>query len=461
MVPVSIYGSARCLGVTFRVLLFFALSGCISEDIIEPQQAQPPQIPPTIPVPSCSTFVISGYTDRISYYPGEKIQVFVESNQSIALCELTIFTVTGDSIFSVQSAVPIAPTLSADASQSGFNYTVAGEFIVPELKSGVYLIEDKIPFIIKTNERVDMMVVYPSNTANAYATSGGKSSYSAHERPAVLSFQRPIRLQSLSEVCLRWFSTLSDVSVGYVADVDMDSFENIQSARMLVIAGHSEYWTRAARKNFDAFVDAGGDALILSGNTMWWQVRYSEDGTKLICYKDSVADPLNDPALKTIQWNTPSLDYSILSSIGAHFPNGGYGLKNDLGWNGYKIVAPESPLFEGLGLNKGDTISLPTLEYDGSPIMGYDQEGYPVIDKEALGFEKIELLGFDKGYRAAETVATFIVFQKTLQSGIVINTASTDWCSSGGMGGVSGNAIRTITHNAIKKLLNNDAVFIQ
>ena len=461
MVSVSINGSARFFRASFRALLFLALSGCISEDIIEPQQAEPPPVPPPIPAPSCSAFVISGYTDRISYYTGEKIQVFIESNQGVALCGLTIFTVMGDSIFSVPAAVTIAPTLSADASQHGFNYTVAAEFMVPELKSGVYLIEDKIPFIIKTDGAVDVMVVYPSNTANAYATSGGKNFYSAQQRPPVLSFQRPIPLQSLSEVCLRWFSTLRDISVGYVADVDMDAFENIRYARMLVVPGHSEYWTRAARKNFDAFVNAGGDALILSGNTMWWQVRYSEDGTKLICYKDSVADPLNDPTLKTIQWSSPSLDYSILSSIGAHFPNGGYGLKNDLGWNGYKIVTPESPLFEGLGLNKGDILPLPSLEYDGSPISGFDSAGYPIIDKGALGFEKIELLAFDKGYRAAETVATFIVFQKTREAGVVINTASTDWCSSGGMGGMSGNAIRTITHNAMKKLLNNDPVFTQ
>ena len=33
-----------------------------------------------------------------------------------------------------------------------------------------------------------------------------------------------------------------------------------------------------------SITNTGGHALILSGNTMWWQVRYNEDKTKLICY---------------------------------------------------------------------------------------------------------------------------------------------------------------------------------
>jgi hypothetical protein len=168
-----------------------------------------------------------------------------------------------------------------------------------------------------------------------------------------------------------------------------------------------------------------------------------------------------DPLLKTIEWDKTSLQYPIVSSIGADFPRGGYGMKNDNGWNGYKIATPSSPLFEGLGLKRGDILSLPSLEYDGAPIVGFDQEGYPILDEESLNFEKIELLAFDRGFRATETTATFIVFQRTKDSGIIINTASTDWCSSSGMGGKSANAIKRITYNALHKLVNSMQVFMQ
>jgi hypothetical protein len=274
-----------------------------------------------------------------------------------------------------------------------------------------------------------------------------------------VSFARPVALQSLSEQCLKWFTTLAEFEVGYVADVDMDDYQNMAQSKVLVVAGHSEYWTRTARENFDRFVDAGGHALILSGNTMWWQVRYSDDKKKLICYRNVDADPVVDPLFKTIEWNSPSLGYSILSSIGAHFPLGGYGLRSDNGWNGYKIVTPESPLFEGLGLKKGDIIPLPSLEYDGAPITGYDDQGYPILDKESLNFERAEILAFDKGFRGSETTATFLVFQKSSGSGIVVNTATTDWCSDNGIGGASKEIIKGITYNALKKLVHRDVIF--
>ena len=441
------------------IFIFLGLMGCLSDDPIAPDPF-PPEPPRSAFL--CAPFINTGYCDKLSYHPGERMQVFFESSQPVTLCRITLFSLSGDSVFSIASTLPKVPQLSADASVNGYDYPVAVEFTVPELKSGIYLIENKIPFIVKTQEAVDIVVVYPSNTANAYAVSGGKSLYSAiTQRPTAVSFQRPIALQSLSEFCLKWFTSLTDLRIGFVADMDMDNYENIAHAKVLVIPGHSEYWTRPARKNFDQFVGLGGHALILSGNTMWWQVRYSEDKKKLICYKDVLTDPIHDLLLKTIEWNSPSLKYSILSSIGAHFPNGGYGLRDDRGWNGYKIVTPTSPLFEGLDLKKGDIFPLPSLEYDGSPLSGYDEGGYPILDLGALNFEKVELLAFDKGYRVTETTGTFIVFQKAITSGIIINTASTDWCSANGMGGRSEKTIKAITYNALMKLVNNEVIFSQ
>ncbi len=444
-----------CRFYAFFCLLF--LAGC-SPELTEPEPVPVPDPDvevPELPTLLCKPFVTGGYTDQVSYLPGDKARVYFQSTRGSELCRIDVFDLAGDSVFSTSSIIPIATGFPTDASENGYRYPVAAEFSVPALQSGMYLIENRIPFIIKTDEPVDALVIYPSNTANAYAESGGKSLYSRQERPPKVSFHRPIPLESLSEVCLKWFTQLEDFTFGYIADSDMDFYENIAKAKVLVIAGHSEYWTRQARLNFDRFVDGGGHALVLSGNTMWWQVRYTEDGSGLICYKDDSLDPIADPLLRTINWHEAKLEYPILSSIGAHFPLGGYGKQNDKGWNGYKIPSPLSPLFDGLNLIRGDIISLPTLEYDGAPITGYDAEGFPVLDTDALGFEKVELLGFDLGFRVVETTATFMIFRKTASSGIIINTASTDWCSSYGMGGPSGNAIKRITHNALYKLVHD------
>jgi len=265
-------------------------------------------------------------------------------------------------------------------------------------------------------------------------------------------------LQQSSLECLTWFSEMKDLDIAYIVDKDLEDYETVKRGKILVIIGHSEYWTRGARQNFDKFINDGRHVLVLSGNTMWWQVRYTNDGTGLICYKNDI-DPAEDPMQKTINWSNSSLQFSILSSIGADFPHGGYGLKSDNGWDGLKIVNEHSPLLQGLSLHQGDIISCPTMEYDGAPLTGFDENGYPVLDKDALNFEKVELIGFDRGFRVNETIGTFIVLQKTSTSGIVVNTSSMDWCSENGMGGTSGTEIKKITLNAIQKLLRGETLF--
>jgi hypothetical protein len=78
-----------------------------------------------------------------------------------------------------------------------------------------------------------------------------------------------------------------------------------------------------------------------------------------------------------------------------------------------------------------------------------------------LNFDQIELLAYDRGFRVVDTYGTFIVFRRKSASGVVINTASTDWCSSGGMGGVHGDMIKKITLNALTKLKNGETVFTE
>ncbi len=419
---------------------------------------------PVIPIPTepCSPSVNSGYVEKFSYLPGEKMKAFIHSNKDTDPCRLDVYDIYGHVAFSVRAILKTQNVTNPDPSIQGYGYSHASEFEIPSgTKSGIYLIEKKIPFVIRTLQSVDLTIVYPSNTDNAYAIAGGKSLYSK-PKSSIVSFHRPMELQWQALTGLKWFATLNNLSINYISDSDMDDYASIQNSKIIVLVGHSEYWTRKARKNFDRFVDEGKHAIILSGNTMWWQVRYATH--QMICYKsfdlNSEKDPIADPLLNTVQWDHPSLQYSILSSIGADFPRGGYGLQTDKGWDGYKIVSPQSPLLEGLNLQKGDIISLPSGEYDGAPISSFTADGYPEIDNSILNFHQVELIGFDKGARGGkETIGTFIVFQKTQASGIIVNGASYDWCSYRGIGGRDGDKIKKITLNAISKLLNKQKVF--
>lgn len=453
--------SVRRASISLFFALMVLLSSCSDNPGEEPEPEKPDPAGP-LPENACGPNVIEGYTDKLSYTVDEEITAYLQSNAVVSACKLTIYNANGEEAFSVASALTRQTTSGDEPYAKGFGFVPTVKFKLPkDVPGGFYLLEKKIPFVVRTSGAVDLMIVYASNTANAYATSGGKSLYtSPPNKPTQVSFHRPIPLEAFSGQCLRWFEELPGFSIGYVVDSDLDYYDRIKDAHTLVIIGHNEYWTRAARLNFDRFVDEGGDAVILSGNTMWWQVRYADDGKTLLCYKD-VEDPETDPLYKTKNWNNPLLDYSITSSIGADFPRGGYGVRDDQGWNGFKIVNQDSPLFDGMNLTNGQVILCPTVEWDGAPIASFDSNGYPVIDNSVLNFDQIELLAFDRGFRVTDTYGTFIAFRRKPTSGVVINTASTDWCSSAGMGGPHGDKIKKITLNALTKLKNGETIFTE
>ncbi len=433
------------------MVLFFG--ACENNDLrMSPALPAPPAV-------ACAFSYSYGYTDRVSYFPGETVKAFIQSKDNIPACKLDVYRINGEFAFSVTSPMSVQITRENAPSINGYGLLPTVDIkLEPNLKSGIYLIERQTPFVVKPLTPVDVLVVYPSNTANAYCESGGKSLYTITDKPSAVSFLRPIPVPFNAEYGLKWFSSLPDYKIGFVADVDLDSYDNIQNSKVLVITGHSEYWTRKAREHFDRFVNEGRHALILSGNTMWWQVRYSQDRTKLVRYY--LNDPETDPLMRTVNWCNQSLQYPIINSIGADFNHGGYGLKTDNGWDGYKIANPASPLLMGTGLKRGDILNLPSGEYDGAPISGFDTDLYPMLNPDSLKFNKIELIGFDRGSRfGKETIGTFIVFKRTATSGIIVNAASYDWCSARGMGGQDGDRIQRITRNALNNLLTGQPVF--
>jgi hypothetical protein len=449
----------RRTGVRFVVLLIVVLQSCRDNDKVAP-------VP--VSLSPCESAVIAGYTDKTSYFPGDEIEVFLHASSRID-CGLRFYSAKGSPVFSSNVSL-LEQTVQGDEPwKNGFKYLLTAKIKLPQtLASGIYSIENRISFIVKSSQPADLTVVYPINTINAYCSSGGKSLYGFNSTDNVasvqVSFLQPIESpveQGECIECLKWFPFLSNLKINYITDVDLVNYSSFQQSKVLVIIGHSEYWPRLARTHFDQFVNEGKHAIILSGNTMWWHARYTAAKDALICHRDAVKDPEPDPLMKTILWSDPMLQYPIINSIGADFAHGGYGLQVDNGWDGYKIVNPLSPLLEGTSLKRGDVVALPTGEYDGSLVKEFDRDGFPILNNDLLKFEKLELIGFDRGTRGGkETIPTFIVFQRTKTSGVIVNAGSNSWCSMVGIGSVDqGDKIKIITRNAIYKLVAGENVF--
>ena len=426
---------------------------------------------------------IWGYTDKMSYSPGDSIHIFLGSDTLLLNQNIPFSDINGNIIFSVKTDVKKQGIQNEKPWQNGFGLIENYALLVPaNLKSGIYLINQQIPVVIKSaSKKADITIVYPSNTANAYSNMGGKSFYEpaspdlryiAHE----LSFQRPQTLDFFSQYFLAWFCTLPGYSVQYIADIDLDDYSAFAGSRLLIIPGHSEYWTRKARTNFDHFVNTGHNALVLSGNTMWWQIRYSDDKTKEICYKDINLDKdtVSDKSLTTTLWNKPLLKYPIINSIGGSYDYAGevdLSIKSgetnvSSAFHGYKIVQPSSPLLEGTGLKKGSVIHFDTHEYDGISLQWNKASSSIQYNRSLLPNTrqyKYEVIGYDSLSAPASngnfSAAVLLVYQPNPQSGTIVNSCTTNWCAYNGMGYQDGDKIKKITINAIEKSLAGKSLF--
>ncbi|HEY9001062.1 MAG TPA: N,N-dimethylformamidase beta subunit family domain-containing protein [Mucilaginibacter sp.] len=470
------------------LLLLFAFSRCKKESVApgsNPIVTTP--VPPVVssdylgqysatetasglmPEPDFIAKIIKCYSDKLTYYPGDTVTLYISG--AISSNQLITFTDAAEKVvLRINKAITTQANSSLKPWLNGSGYKPTVTMQLPEsLKSGVYrFIADGTvicSIICKSKTKNnDITVVYPSNTDNAYNIQGGKSLYKPdNARSTVASYARSTwGAADYTSGFLRWACN-QPYDMRFISDPDLDDYTEIQDTKIIILAGHSEYWTREARLNIDKFIASGKNVLILSGNTMYFQVRYNSAKDLMICYKDKKLDPLGDTIYSTIFWSNPQLQYPVITSIGADFDGGGYGNKLPNGFNGYKIVNEKSPLFEGTGLRNGEILNLPTLEYDGAPVVKMIQPGsteVPVIDNSKLNFYKIELLGYDFAINwGNKGLGTFIVFKKTAQSGTVVNVASTNWCATNGIEGKDGSKIVQITKKMIEKSLNNETLF--
>ena len=78
-----------------------------------------------------------------------------------------------------------------------------------------------------------------------------------------------------------------DYDVAGDHDLHLDP-EQLEGYKVVVINGHSEYWSEEAYRAVDSFLRSGGAAIVMSGNTMFWRVSYDDDGVAMECRKHGV-----------------------------------------------------------------------------------------------------------------------------------------------------------------------------
>jgi hypothetical protein len=205
-----------------------------------------------------------------------------------------------------------------------------------------------------------ILVQVPVNTWEAYNQWGGKSLYDFDgPRASHVSFDRPWGKYANSplwfEIQLVRFLEREGYDVSYQTDVDTDADPgSLLRHRLVMTAGHDEYWTKTIRDAFDAALAAGTNLAFMGSNTGYGQMRYEDGGRTIVDYKDATLDPEPDPALKTVMFREldPTRPECMLEGVQHRWLP-----PHQNGPHDYTVVAPaDDPWLAGTGLTPGSVI---------------------------------------------------------------------------------------------------------
>jgi hypothetical protein len=239
-----------------------------------------------------------------------------------------------------------------------------------------------VPFVVREIGATPSAAVVqvPVNTWQAYNPWGGKSTYDVNSSggiPAVkVSFDRPLALDRPTypagqnnffnwEVPLVRFLEREGVDVSYTTDIDTDSDpSSFLRHRLVITAGHDEYWTSTIRTAFEAARSAGTNLAFMGANTGYWQVRYEENRRTMVAYKYA-PDPESARDLRTGLFRELTPPRSECSLLGVQH-DGGRPTAADP-QQAYVIpdVASTDPWFVGTGLvPRSKLLNLVGYEWD-------------------------------------------------------------------------------------------------
>ena len=273
-----------------------------------------------------------GFSTVMSVRAGDTIEFKIHSgNTPYALEIVRLGWYGGDGARLVDNSITNSGTTQPNSTQRNTgeggvgsrecsNWIVTDRWSVPlDATHGVYLAIIKRagrasfthvgPFIVENThgDNAEILCKFSDHTWRAYNGFGtindplsGKSLYgigvgtfSQGGRCHDMSYDAPMMVNAIvrtaywnGERPIHSWLEQQGYSVHYVSCYDVDRNPALLAGRKVIIsAGHDEYWSQAVRDAWDAAIAGGSHAIVFSGNTMLWRVR--QNGRIMTCYKDS------------------------------------------------------------------------------------------------------------------------------------------------------------------------------
>lgn len=289
---------------------------------------------------------IAGYTDKTSYLPGDTVNFKVDSTSNpfrVEIYRLGYYgyesfgarLATGNGSGYITGTVTAQPAPSVDSTlgspscawSTNATWTVPATAVpgiyyvifrrtdaTSNFSSGHFVVrsasaKDKTAIIVPdmTHQAYNIWGATTDNGAFSTGSWSGRSLYAygldgsnnfAHRAYAV-SFDRPYGTQSMqsntylfdSEYGLNVFLEAQGYDLTYYSDVDLENNTTLlNTAKLVIVNGHHEYWTKNVYDCLTNAADAGVNMMFNSSNTAGWHTRFAAADTNkrtMICYKDS------------------------------------------------------------------------------------------------------------------------------------------------------------------------------
>lgn len=130
----------------------------------------------------------------------------------------------------------------------------------------------------------------PWPVASPYVLYGGSTEYSHLARA-----ERPLYV---------WLER-NGYDFDVISDLDLHRDpEILKSYRVVIIAGHSEYWSIPMYEGLQSYLQHGGNVVNLSGNTLCWRVSFDSTGIIMECRKVDAPGDQMPPTYRGEAWHS-------------------------------------------------------------------------------------------------------------------------------------------------------------
>ena len=273
-----------------------------------------------------------GFATPYSVNAGERVEFKIQTQATDF--ELRIYRIGWYGGAGARRVAIVNPSVSLPVTQPDYyedfdtglidcsNWTTLAHWDVPaSAVSGVYVATIDVGngpiyqmlFVVRNDGRASDVLVQTSDTTYQAYNFWGRSSlyfgYALSRRATKVGYNRPYNPSEIENdffygeaPLVRWLER-NGYDVAYCGNVDTAARPaELLSRKVFVSSGHDEYWSGSMRSNVEAARDAGVNLIFMTGNEVFWRIRFEpspisgQSHQTIVCYKETLEGAKVDPS---------------------------------------------------------------------------------------------------------------------------------------------------------------------